>query len=318
MLYWIMFYTVVLNLTPATWCLIMAPFVTLLLMVVFARNKMAFLKSEGAWRLVGRKWGQIGAVVLIVALVCYLADAGLSYLRPDYNRQFYYLLGQRTNKIRSETIRKGLVRQTAERLGETELRDKAITYTKEVSPEQRLPFLMSVLGSSIDSGIIHWGELLPVTADRSNNIPRFSQNTSLPMDAPQLRLYEAKDWERFWPKLRPEQWQYISKQILDIQGHESLVSIVTNLVSDMDPAESIRLAQEMLSLRYQGDRYIGLRLAHEAGVPNRAWLFKLLVSGVTWLRGIIWLAIWLVVGLTMLSQAGRMKSCQRLFTVQRQ
>ena len=323
MLYWTMFYTVILNLTPATWCVIAAPLVILILLIAVGRKSVATLRSEGVWRTLGRKWGQIGLCVLGAALVAYASDVTLAYCRAEYNQKFGEVLRQRTSKIGSVNVRKTLVRKAAERLDETQLRDMANTYAATLAPEQRLPFLNSFCSSEIDKGLINFGPLLAAKPGNASEPPNLALDTTLPFDAAQMKLYEARsksapDKSAFWACLRVEQWRFICKQMFFSQSPDAMVDILTNLVSEMDANESVRLTKALLDSQYAGTRNLAVRLANEAGVPNQVWLFNMLITGVAWLRGALWLALWLAVGLTMVSQAGRMKASQRLFQVQRQ
>lgn len=318
MLYWTMFYTVVLNLTPATWFLIVAPFFVFLLMIVVGRKRVKAHKGDGIWAGIGKIWGQIGLCLLGITILAYAIDIGVGYFKVEYNQEYYEVLRKRTSKIGNANVRKMLVRQAASRIEETQLRDMANTYAAALVPEQRLPFLNSFLGSKLDPGLISWGGLLAKQPDNENAVGNFALKTTLPLDEAQRKLLESGDWPLFWPSLREEQWKYISKQMFVVQKQDAMIDILTNLVTELDPVESMRLAREMLNAQYIGPRHLAKRMANEAGRPELDWLFGFMISEISWLRGMIWLVVWLVVGLTIVAQAGRMKSSHRLFEVQHQ
>lgn len=318
MLYWTMFYTLILDLTPATWFLIVAPMVVFLIMVMLGRKSLSTIRSDGVWRMIGRKWGQVGMCMLGVAILSYGIDVGLAYYQAEYNQKFYDVLRQRTSKIGSANVRKALVREAVKQMDETALRDVANTYVASLDPEQRLPFLNSFMGSNIDAGIINWGDLLATKSGDTNKVANFALRTTIPLDVEQRKLFDAGKLAPFWTCLREEQWKYISKQMFAVQKQEAMEDILVDLVGSLNPNSSVMLARAMLNTRYPGLRQLSSNMATEAGRPDLLWLFNFLVSGIAWLRGVLWLVLWFVVGLTMVFQAGRMQSGQRLFQVQRQ
>jgi hypothetical protein len=314
MLYWKMFCSVILSLTPATWCLIFAPLVVMLVLILKERGGVSALGQDSVWKTLGKKWGIIGFSILGVAGIAYLADVLVGYYKAEYNQEFYEVLRQQTSKIGSVNVRKTLVRKAAARMDDQELSDKANTYVGKLVPEQRLPFLNSFYGSHLNDGLIDWGDLLATKNSDTNAIPSLVLKTTLPLDEGQRKLINGA---LIWPSLREEQWRYISKRILATQNHDSLVEILTNLVTELDPNESVRLAREIINAQY-GARHISLRLANEAGEPGLLGLFNVLIIGISWLRGIVWLALWVAVGLVIVAQARKMKSASRLFSVNRQ
>lgn len=318
MLYWKMFCSVVLSLTPATWCLIFVPLGVILVLVLKERGGVSTLGRDSVWKTLGRKWGTIGVFILAVACLLYLTDVLVGYYKTEYNQEFYEVLRQKSSKIGSANVRKSLVRKSAERMDETQLRDMANSYSASLSPEQRLPFLNSFLGSDLKPGVINWGALLAEKNDDPDKLSNFALNTTLPLDEEQRKLLKDEKWALFWASLREDQWVYISKQMFMAQNHESMVDILTNLVTELDSNESVRLAREMINLQYIGSRHLALRLANEAGQPELLWLFNTLVVGISWFRGIGWLALWILIGTTIVLQAGKMSSASRLFPVNRQ
>lgn len=318
MLYWKMFYSVVLSLTPATWFLIFGPLVVMIVLIVKERGSVSALGRDSVWKTLGRKWGTIGVFILSVACLAYLVDILVGYYKVEYNQNFYEVLRHETSKIGSVNIRKNLVRKSAARMDEMQLRDMANSYVASLVPEQRLTFLNSFLGSNLNSGLIIWGDLLATKNDNTNEVANFALKTTLPLDGEQRKLFKEEKWPLFWTGLREEQWKYVSKQMFDAQDHDSMVEILTDLVTGLDPNESVRLAREMLNTQYGGTRQLAVRFSNEAGVPGLFWLFNALVKGIIWLRGIIWFILWGSIGLVIVSQASKMKSSPRLFPVNRQ
>lgn len=317
MLYWTMFYTVLLSFTPATWCLIVAPLLVAGALVLKERGNVAALGHDSVWRTLGQKWGMIGYCILAVALVAYLTDVGLAYYSTKYNMSFYDTLRERTSKISNVNTRKTLVRKAAERMDEVQVRDLANSYTSTLTPEQRLPFLNSFCSSEIDSDLIKLGPLFWAKSEANQGTANFAEDTTLPLDDAQRKLYESKDKAAFWINLRVEQWRYISKQLFANQSHEAMVDILANLVTELDAKESMRLAQEMLNSQFAGTRHLATRLASEANAPQLIWLFDVLVRTIHWLRGLLWLLIWMICGASIVSQASKMQSSPRLFPVNR-
>lgn len=315
MLYWKIFYSVLLSLTPATWCLIVLPLIIGILLVLKERGNVSSLGRDNVWKTLGKKWGAVGFTILGVAIVAYMADVFLGYYKPQYNQAFYETLRQQTSKIGAANVRKALVRKAATRMEEGQLRDMANSYVASIAPEQRLNFLHSFLGSNLNYGIIHWGDLLASENGQTNGPPNFALKTNLPLDESQRQLYKDENWTTFWPSLRKEQWMHISKQMFAMQNHESMVEILTNLVTELDLNESVRLAREMISIQYAGPRNLSMRIANEAGAPELLVLFNVLIIGISWLRGIIWLLFWFIIGLVIVLQASKMKSASRLFPV---
>jgi hypothetical protein len=317
MLYWKIFCSVILSLTPATWCLIVLPLIVGILLVLKERGSVSALGRDSVWKTLGRKWGAVGFAILAVALAAYMADVLVGYYKPQYNQAFYEALRQQTSKIGTSNVRKALVRKAATRMEEGLLRDMANSYAASIAPEQRLNFLHSFLGSNLNDGIIQWGDLLASENSQTNGIPKFSLTTNLPLDQSQRKLYKDQNWTLFWPSLREEQWKYISKQLFATQNHESMVEILANLVTELNVNEGVRLAREMINTQYGGSRNLSMRIANEAGVPELLVLFDVLIIGISWLRGIVWLALWFIVGLVIVLQASKMKSSSRLFPVYR-
>jgi len=318
MLYLTLLALVLIAWTPATWGVALAPLGVSLIVVVRERSRFSGLGRDNVWRMLGASWGRVGWCLLLVAIAAYSLDVAVGYKMPDYNQSFYERLRQRTSAMSRSTVRQQLVREAASRIDEQELRDIANSLAGTLAPDHRNSFLNSFLASKFDPGIIQWGDLLAKPSEKSGGIENFATTTTLPLDERQRKLHASGKWNEFWPSLRNDQWRYIYKQMLVLQAKEALGDVLASLAGELDEVEGRRLTRELLDTRYPGDRWRAMRLAKEAGAPQLQWLFEIIVDGISWLRGLPWLLLWVILGVVVILQAHRMETSTRLFAVNRQ
>ncbi len=317
MMYVQLILSVLTNLQATTWCLLLLPLLVLLVAIIVERSSVRRMRSDGIWRALGTKWKRIGLLVIIALALLYALDVLMGRYRPEYDRSFQQTLEQRTSKLGDRQVRANMVGRAAARMDEGDLRERAMAYALELPPDTRLQALHAVLISNHDGGLIDWAPLLSPSAGADGH-RNFAENTTLPIDEQQRRHYDNKQWERLWSSLRPEQWSYMIKQVLQLQGHGALVDIMKSLVLYMPPVQSIAIAKALYEDHYPGRHHVGDRLAAQAGATGAArQIFPFLVRSIFWLRGLPWAILWLIIGLTILSQAGKMKSSGRLFHQQR-
>lgn len=301
--------------TPATWGVLLAPPIVAVIVSLVLRSGLQDIGKDQAWRRTGAAWGKVGWSLIAVAVLAYAVDVVVGYKKPHYNIEFFERIREKTSALSSESVKKQLVRNAVSKMDLQEVHDVSIEFAVRLPPEQRAPFLNTYMGSYRDNGVIWFTDLLGSKAGATN---LFIESTTLPLDEEQRKLFNAKRYDEFWPSLRDDQWRYIVKQLVTVQGVEGCAEVLGAAAVELPSADGKRLVRMLLDRRYGGARSIALKLAMEAGAAQLLWLFNIIVNWIMWLRGLPWLLLWSAVGVWIVFQAGRMATSQRLFAVNRQ
>ena len=268
--------------TWATWAILIAPAVVLVIWILVKRQT-GVGEVEGAapvYGAVGASWRTLGWMVLLTALVFYLIDVGLFF-------------GGKT-RAQNKTFEQQFIRQSKKTQSMAALRNGFLSLLGSVDESERTQLLVEQGGEVDDrSAFLQEGDAVDESMLKKSLFKLPGMTSGKRKDWLDTRHY--KDLIR---DLSQNEW---GKLLGTLGGEDGVVDKILGAQFSYPDRRGL-LWDAVMELSPLPP---WMKVAYHAGCVLQAKLVKFFIAALGWLRGAIQLLVWLIVGFVMVLSGGR-------------
>lgn len=273
--------------TWATWAILIAPFLVLVVWIVVKRQT-GVGKLGGAapvYGAVGASWRVLGWGLLLTALAFYALDMGLFF--AGKTRKQDKVFEQKFIRYSSKTQgAETMVNGFSSMLGSVDEADSVQLLVEQGSelttgPERRA-FLQE--GNAVSDNALRKG---------------LSKLLGMTIMGKRKEWMDTPDYTKLLGDLTQKEWSSLLGTLGEGEGVVS--TILSSLFSGRGFADRSELWAAVVAISPLPP---WMKVAYQAGCVLQAKLVKFFITALGFLRGAIWLLLWLVVGLGMVSAGG--------------
>ena len=313
---WLKILLEVIKPSPLSWWVIGIPVTVTVIAWIYFRLTPPI--PTRAWHKLGSRWRTLGFILIISSLASYVV---LGYFSKKYDGEFSKRLTTKLKKPMELRDTKEDIRYLCEVLDEEYLADFTKDMTATMPPEKRQELIKAwcACAAKFEKPVtifynkLYW-PVAKVEKYRNNNngkVPMISES-GLQYTPEQIKLYESKDYIELHKKLNRDQWAYLLEQFLNPLGKDDLTNLLENM-TDYSSKSSDSLVDLLANKVFVGD--MAKKIAWYAGAESSDNIIYFVITYIRWLRDLLWVIIYLLIGITFIRLGTKIVSEPKLFRV---